>query len=234
MSKRRSSLAELERLLRASDYNGNNLRQHLIAHGDALAEMLRVDASELHALETLPEHDIASRLKSMLANRAEENAKRHEAAVRQASRSAAERLASTARWGRRSVALDAALVFGDLLLDTSRMHIIFRVPGSIELGLPRSRLVEVAKAMKPYGQGVMIWLDETAFRVRWRQGRGGLNLLSQTIPASESSLALVVTIPPRTVEVPEPAPPVKTARRPPAPRANSGGLFSDILTALFS
>jgi len=233
MSRRRSSLAELERQLRAVEWGGTNLGLHLTECGDELAPLLGVDASELHMFEALPDQDIAVRLHAMLARRAEANAMRHKVVVRKLALAAARQLAATAVWTKSGVALDAALVLGDLLLDTSRLHIAFHVPGVFQVSLSRRQLVDITKVMKPYGSDVTIWVDETRFHVRWRRGRGGLDLCSQPIPAHESSHALCVNIPPRPVEAPRPKP-FSTETSAPTPRARQGEWFSDFLTALFS
>src|SRR5262249_47739509 len=155
-------------------------------------------------------------LAQLLEHRASERAGDHQAAVQEIALAAAQRLGATAVWANDIASLDVRLLLGKLLLDTSRSYITLDAAGpcgEFQVNLPRSLLVNVAKEL---GQrpDLLAWVDEAGLHLRWNGGRGGLNFISQCVPASEAMSMLTVNIPS----------PVMASPRAPAPRSR---WFSD-------
>lgn len=201
MARPRSSIAELERMLRVAEPGANNLGQYLAEAGEELAIRLGIAAEKLGSLVALPDEKIAPMLEQLLEHRASERTAAHQAEVHNAAMSAAQWLGATAVWTNDVVAIAVGLLLGDLLLDTSKSYILFDAHGlcvEFQVILPRSLLVNVAKELgrRP---DLIAGLDEQGLHFRWNHGRGGLNFISQSIPASESMNVLYVNIPPPIV-----------------------------------
>jgi hypothetical protein len=197
MARPRSSIAELERMLRVSDPGSNNLGQYLAEAGEELAVRLGVEAEKLAALAALPDEKIAPMLEQLLEHRASERAAGHHADVQEISLAAAQRLGATAHWTNDVAAVDVRLLLGELLLDTSRSYILFDAHGlcvEFQVSLPRSLLVNVAKELgrRP---DLIASIDAQGLHFRWNQERGGLNFFSRWVPTSEAMNVLYVTIP---------------------------------------
>jgi hypothetical protein len=218
MARPRSSIAELERMLRVAEPGANNLGQYLAEAGEELAPRLGIDAAKLMTLAALPDETIAPMLTQFLEHRAAERAAAHQAEVRDAAMSAAQRLGATAVWTNDVVAIDVGLLLGELLLDTSRGYILFDAHGlciEFQVSLPRSLLVNVARELGRR-RDLLAGLDEEGLHFRWNRGRGGLNFLSRNIHANEAMNVLYVNIPR----------PVVRSQRVPA----RGGWFADVLS----
>jgi hypothetical protein len=218
MAKPRSSIAELERLLRVTEPSSNNLGQYLAEAGEELAARLGVGAEKLAALVALPDEKIAPLLEQLLEHRASERTAAHQADVRAVAMSAAQQLGATAVWTNDVAAIAVGLLLGELLLDTSKSYILFDAHGlcvEFQVSLPRSLLVNVAKEIgrRP---DLIAGIDEQGLHLRWNRGRGGFNFISQSVPASEAMNVLYVNIPP----------PVVRSQRVPV----RGGWFAEVLS----
>jgi len=235
MSRPRSSLAELERLLRAIEPGAHCLGPYLAEHAEGLAPRLDVDAEEIRAIAALPDQQAAPRVKEMLARREHARAALHEAALQEAVAVAAQRLASTAVWRDQAAVVDVRLLLGELLADPSRKYIGFS-GGSFKVHLLRSKLVEAARVLPQQYPDLVGWVDPSGLHFRWHRGRGGLNLFPQTVPRVDAAYVLAVNIPPPVREEPRTAP-LRQARPAPAKAPSSrasrtGGWIADVLAQI--
>ncbi|WP_437301122.1 hypothetical protein [Sorangium sp. So ce426] len=219
MAGRRSGLAGLERVLRALQPGSHNIGDYVAEHDEELAVLLGVDASELRALAGQLDEEAAPRVRALLQHRAEARTIRHQASRRDAVLAAARRLAMTAVWRDSAALLDISVLLGDLLADVTVQHIglMSRV---FAVHLPRKKLVEVADVLPRQFADLVSWVDRTGLHFRWRQGRGGLSLYSQAVPASESAHVLHVSIPAPAIRKHWPAPASADRRSRDAPRPN--------------
>ncbi|WP_437656772.1 hypothetical protein [Sorangium sp. So ce1182] len=246
MAGRRSGLAGLERVLRAFEPGSHNIGDYVAEHDEELAILLGVDAGELRALAGQLDEEAAPRVRVLLQQRAEARTLRHQAARRDAVLAAAQRLAMTAVWRESAALLDMSLLLGDLLADVTVQHISL-VSRVFAVHLPRKKLVEVAEVLPRQFADLVSWVDRAGLHFRWHQGRGGLSLYSQVVPASESAHVLHVSIPAPAVRRHQPAPapaspghrsqdaprPVPTNAAPAAART-TGWLAEALTEAVFS
>ncbi|WP_437899241.1 hypothetical protein [Sorangium sp. So ce124] len=205
MAGRRSGLAGLERVLRAHEPGSHNIGDYVAEHDEELAVLLGVDDSELRALARQLDEAAAPRVRALLQHRAEARTLRHQAARRDAVLAAAQRLATMAVWRESAALLDVGVVLGDLLADVTIQHISL-VSHVFEVHLPRKKLVEIAAVLPRQFPDLVSWVDRAGLHFRWRQGRGGLSLYSQAVPASESDHVLHVNIPAPVIRKHRPAP----------------------------
>jgi hypothetical protein len=207
MARPRSSLAELERLLRVAEPGGDNIGQYLAEAGEDLAVRLGIEPDELRALVHCPDDVLASQLTPYFERRAEQRAAAHAAAVRRLALAAAEQFAVTAIWREDAAVLDIRILLGELLVDTNSSYILLDatgLAGKFQVTLPRRLLVNVSRAVGARPD-LGAWVDEAGLHLRWNRGRGGFNFISQCVPAQERANLLCVIIPPPYVEQPRPA-----------------------------
>jgi hypothetical protein len=241
MAGRRSSVAGLERALRALQPGSHNLGHYLAEHGDELAALLDVGVDELQALSSQPDEESAPRIRELLQRRMEIRSAHHQASRRDAALGAAQRLAATAVWRANTTAvLDVTILFGDLLADPDSRHISL-VSRSFEVHLPRKTLVEAAQVLPRQFADLVSWVDPAGLHFRWRHGRGGLDFYPQVVPASEWAHVLCVNIPAPAFEQARPTPISRERRkevtRPalangPAPARPNMGWFAEALTEI--
>jgi hypothetical protein len=206
MAKPRNSLAELERLLRVAEIGGTNLGEYLAEAGEDLAQRLGVEAQDLRALVHLPDEDLARHLRPHFERRAEHRASIRADAVQRLALAAAEQLAATAVWRDEAAVLDIRVLLGELLVDTTQKHVLLDATSftsRFQVSVPRSMLVNVARVLGARPD-IGAWVDEAGLHFRWNQGRGGLNFISQCVPAQDRDTLLCVIIPPPYVERPRP------------------------------
>jgi hypothetical protein len=224
MARPRSSLAVLEGLVRCAEVGGTNLGEHLAECAGDLGPRLGIEADDLRSLVHLPDEALAQQLVPHFQRRAEHRAAIHADAVQRVSRAAAEQLATTALWREDAAVLDIRVLLGELLVDPTRSYIFFDadgLAGRFQVALPRSLLVNASKAIGARPD-LGAWVDEAGVHFRWNGGRGGINLLSRSVPAQEMPNILCVIIPPPYVERPRPP---RAARRP-------SPWFSDLLAEM--
>ncbi len=224
MARPHSSLADLERLVRFAEVGGTNLGEYLAECAEDLGPRLGIEAEDLRSLVHLPDEALARQLGPYFERRAEQRAAIHADAVQRVSRAAAEQLARTALWRDYAAILDIRVLLGELLVDTTRSYILLDatgLAGTFQVALPRSLLVNVSKSIGARPD-LGAWVDEAGLHLRWNQGRGGLNLRPQTVPAKDMVNILCVVIPPPYVERPRPP---RGARRP-------GTWFSEFLAEM--
>lgn len=90
---------------------------------------------------------------------------------------AARRLVGSARRDGGRVVLDVDLLLGDLLADASRKYICFELDEAC-VDVHRHALVRARVPMRSF-HDVLAYVDPTGLHLRWRAGRGGLNLQPQ-------------------------------------------------------
>jgi hypothetical protein len=202
MARQRSSVAELEKLVQFAEVGGTNIGEYIASGGEELAQKLGVEAEDLWALVHLPDQALAQQLRPWFERRAGRRAAVHAEAVQRVALTAADHLAATARWKGDAAVLDVRALLGELLVDTSRKHMLFDATGfgaRFQVSVPRSRLVDTAKVLGGRSD-LGAWVDESGLHFRWNEGRGGLNFLPQSVPAQEMATILCVNIPPPFVE----------------------------------
>jgi hypothetical protein len=244
MAGRRSSVAGLERALRALQPGSRNLGHYLAEHGNEFAALLDVGENELRALYSQPDEEAAPRIRELLQRRTEMRTAHHQAARRDAAMGAAQRLAATAVWRANTTAvLDVTILFGDLLADPDTRHINL-VSRAFEVHLPRKTLVDAAHVLPRQFADLVSWVDPAGLHFRWRYGRGGLDFYPQVVPASEWAHVLCVNIPAPAVEQARPTPVTRERRRhvarpglanrPNPARSNMGWLAEALTEIAFS
>ena len=214
MARPRSSVAELERLVRFAEIGGTNIGEYLASGGEDLAQRLGVEPEDLRALVPLPDEVLARQLGHYFERRAERRAAIHAEAVQRLALAAAAELAATAAWRTDRAVLDVRLLLGELLVDTTQKYILLDATSfssRFQVGLPRSLLVNVSKEVGARPD-VGAWVDEAGLHLRWKDGWAGLNFIPHCVPACEMANVLCVNIPPPFVERPRPSPRLAAAR----------------------
>ena len=184
-------------MLRRAEPGSNNLGRYLADVGEELAADLQVEAKKLASLIPLPDEEIAPLLQQLLEHRAAERTCAHQAQVREAALLAAQQIAATALWTNHVAALDVRLLLGPLLVDARCTYLLFDAhgpSGAFQVSLPRRRLVLVAKELARRGD-LRAAIDAYGLHFQWNRGRGGLNLVSQSIPPTEAMNVLCVGLP---------------------------------------
>lgn len=168
---------------------------------DALRDALRDDAgclgaalgvSDRELLELSGHADVCDRVRRLLDQTRRRTAIAHSAERERRSVEAAGRLVTGARWLDAGVELDPRVLLGDLLADPLRPWLGLVVDGS-DVVIARARLRRVALALRPFPD-VRASADSRTLRLRWREGRGGLNLHTQAAHVHDDSLVLRVVL----------------------------------------
>jgi hypothetical protein len=138
--------------------------------------------------------------------------------------------------------LDPGLLLGPVVTDQRRRHVTFLF-GEHQVSVRRAVLSRARMALRPM-PGVTATLDSAGLHLRWRGGRGGLDLFPQTLTPAErrESLHVVFSAPVQTMPekaanghgdaslpAPIPSPPSAPARVPQRP---SGAWLADVLAEL--
>jgi hypothetical protein len=102
-------------------------------------------------------------------------------------------LASTARWRDELVELDPGVVLGrELRADRSRKFIEFLAEGFAPIAIRREKLVDTAKALRPFA--VTCRLEPRGLCFSWRAGKGGLCLAAQNVDVLSREAVLPVVL----------------------------------------
>lgn len=218
MGLRRPNLGGLARMLRLAEPGEYNLGQVLAAAPDLAAE-LGLSKTELARLCELPDHELAPELSRHLDERMQAATALRLRHVRDQALDAARALSDSARWSRGMVVLEPRPFFA-LLVDISIKHIRLSVDDTIEVTLSRSLLRDIAETVgsKP---DLFVAVNEAGLHLRWRNGRGGLDLRSRPVPVHERDRVFTVVLRPAPERV-----------RAPRPRRREGAWLRDVLTEL--
>jgi hypothetical protein len=137
MARPRSSLAELEGLLRTAEPGGNNIGQYLAMYEEELAVRLGIEPHDLRALVHHPDEELAPQLVDYFERRAEQRAEVHREAVHRLALVAAEQLALTAIWREDAVVLDIRILLGELAKTTEILGPVTVYADAFRRGLTR-------------------------------------------------------------------------------------------------
>lgn len=169
MSSRPSSTtSEMLRLYSLAAHGEYNLARFfdehpdLVAHLDVSIDLARDDVEI--ALQLAPV--IGRHKKRALRLRAGEQAERTATAVRQ--------LVATSHRHGDGIELDADVLLGALLADSSKKYISFELPGA-RVPVLRAALAKARVPLRTFID-VTAYVDGQGLHLRWRGGRGGLNL----------------------------------------------------------
>lgn len=102
------------------------------------------------------------------------------------------------------------------LVDHPEVRYVRLVSGDETWLMRRSRLREVRTAMRPMGR-VIAWLDPKGLHLRWHDGRGGLDLRTELMPAYGDTSSFDVTVAGHEAPAELPAPSKPKAAPKPAP-----------------
>jgi hypothetical protein len=188
---RRDAVLELEHLLRLHQPGDRNVRRHLGEHWGQVAPVLGLGSLEM--LHALPDDQLVRGLGFALSERHRSQAMAKARAARERALAAADELARTATWDDLGALLETSLLLGGLLDDPASKFIGFDMPGFQTLAIPRATLRGFAE-LEPRLPGVTATVDPQALRLRWRNGRGGLNLKSAIVPQHHCDQLLHVVL----------------------------------------
>ena len=209
----RNPWRELERLLHVEE-------PELMGHIEALGPELGLATDQLGRLRRLDSEQLASHLRCLVGQRrAEGQAVRARLAERRA-QVAAHKLVQQALFDSGVVMLNVGVLLGDILVHPSAKYIGLQIGEHVPLHIQKRKLRQVSRALRPFDD-VRCYLDEHALHLRWRGGRGGLDLIGRRLSWNDkdSTFQLVFTNKPRVER------PTSSTRR----RAPSGAWLNEIL-----
>ncbi len=206
---RRSSLEELRCALRIAEPNTKSLSRYLEETSEHVAVLLGVEREALEQLVGKPDREVGPKLEALLHRRAEAQEARRAERAAQIAGSAAEHLARTAVWHEGRAHLDPSILFGAILADVGHRFIAFHGGRVFEARMLRHTLWSAGEALSRHDD-LAAWVDAEGLHFRWKNGRGGLNFLSQHVPARDIAYGLHVYLTP-----PAERPSVHRAQRPP-------------------
>jgi hypothetical protein len=211
MPSARTKLRELAILARD---DADALRDTLREDAEFLGAALGVSQHELRALAERDDANAGDRVRRLLDHARRHSTDQGSMARERRATSAARELGLTARWLDVGAEIDPRILLGDLLADGSKPWIGFMVDGA-DVIVSRATLRRAAIALKPLPE-VRGFIDAQALRLRWRAGRGGLNLRAQASDIRDPALVLRVVLErPRAQPAPVVTPTRPSARPPP-------------------
>ena len=213
----RSGIAVLQKLVAAAEPGTNNIGQYLAARAHVLAPELAVPVATLVAAALVTDEEIAPQLEALLRQRVEQSRTTRQVSAVERASTAASRISRSAIWERNLVRIDPALLLGDLLADTNHKYVAFSFDEH-DITIDRAKLVDVSRVItsKTYPDR-SAYLDASGLHLRWKSGRGGLNLVTQIPGVLERDRVLHVVL-----ERPAVAMPIVPVRR-------GGAWLGDIL-----
>jgi hypothetical protein len=220
---RRDAVLELEQLLRLYETGDKNVERHVAEHWAVIGPVLGAGTRKLEELGHVSTDGLVQSLRFALAHRKKEQAADKATVARQRAQAAADELARTATWNHHGALLETNLLLGALLDDPTTKYIGFDQPGFQTLAIPRATLRGFAE-LAPRLPGVTASVDPQALRLRWRNGRGGLNLKSAIVPQPQYDQLLHVVL--------ERPAPMRVRHEPAHAPQHRGRWISDLLTEL--
>ncbi len=193
----------------------------LVRELDQLATPLGVPAGEIEHLRSLDDGQLVVQLKALSKEqRAGRRAVRVRRAVERAEQTAQE-LSVTATWKGDRLVLAPEWLLRDLPAHPTARHLGF-VTGDLEpIYVTKNRLRKARKPLSVFTD-LQAYLDRRGLHFRWHDGRGGLDLFPQPVPANQTDLFLV-HLPEKTEPVPATSP---SRRHVPGPeRVRRGGAW---------
>jgi hypothetical protein len=174
-----SSLARLADAVRVAEPSGNNLG-YLVAEGaEELAPLLGVRVDWLRGRKVVPDSHLGPDLARLLELRsvAIRKTERELAAAR--AEGAALHLAMTASLHGDRVDVDVGLLLGDVLADRTVHFVELALEGRFVVAVRRTKLRDASRRIKQRDRSA--YVDTAGLHIRWRSGRGGLDLVGQAI-----------------------------------------------------
>lgn len=214
-----SATTRLRELALIAD-DADALRDVLREHAERLGGALGVSADQLEELAR--RDDISDRFRHLVVRARQREAVLREDGRRERALGAAAQLVSGARWLDAGVELEPHVLLGELLADAAKPWLGLMVDGG-DVVLCRARLRRAALALRPF-RDVCAFADSRALRLRWRGGRGGLNLTSQAQHVHDDSLVLRVVL-----ERPVTQPVTRAQRRPPERQGWVGDVLAEVV-----
>jgi len=180
---------ELSLLEKRADIDG--LRS-LLQEGPEPLALLGLQPEQLTAFLEAPPHLLLLAVRNRLDALKDEETKTTQAASRRVASSAATQLAKRAFWTRESAYLDVSILFGALLADRRSPYVVFSLDETT-VAIPRGLLAKARASLKPF-KDVRGYVDTKGLHLRWREGRGGLDLISRTLNADERAASVFVVL----------------------------------------
>jgi hypothetical protein len=191
----RDLVRELAQLVRHAEPDGGNIGPFVAEHARELAHLLRSDERELQAAAHERDDALVDCLRVRLELALElEREERVKHCIERAHHAARE-LARTARWFELGIVLDVDVVLGDLLADPKTRFISFALPDR-NVVVPTA-LVRRARPLRRVYLDLACFVDERGIRLRWKGGRGQLNVYAAEPSAQTEHNVLDVALPPR-------------------------------------
>ena len=188
-------LRELAQLVRYAEPDGTNIGSFVAERASELAHLLHSDEGELRGASHERDAALVDRLRvrvDLALERERESRTEHEL---ERSHHAARDLARSARWFELGVVLDVDVVLGDLLAHPKAKAISFAFAGA-DIVVPTG-LLRRARPLRRVYLDLACFVDERGIHLRWKGGRGQLNVYAVEPNAHAEQNALLVDLPAR-------------------------------------
>lgn len=190
---RRELLRELARLVRCAEPDGANVGSFVAQHACELARVLHVDTPEL--VEVCAERDgrVVDRLRPRLELALEREHRLQRARQVERARLAAVSVALTSRSFELGIVLDVDIVLGDLLADRATKYVTFAAIDA-RVVVPVA-MMRRARYLRHLYVDLACFVSERGLALRWKAGRGRLNLYAVEQSARHEHETILVHLP---------------------------------------
>jgi hypothetical protein len=198
-SARRDPVRELALLVRAPEPGSSNLGEFVADNAGELAQVLGIDRRWLEAARATDDEQVVDRIRQLLARARDHRVQQDLERRRQRSLEAAERLGARATWTPDLGAeLDIDVLLGELLADRTKRWIAFTTAEAVATIIPRP-LIAATAPLRRIHLDLACWVDPGGLHLRWKGGKGGLNLYSLQVDARCADLVLTVPLAPKVI-----------------------------------
>jgi hypothetical protein len=219
MSAQRDPLMELARLVRLAEPAAENIGHHLSEHEDVIVSVLGPRPEEMSVAKQAHDDISAAVISPLLDRWYRQRLLSSQRRARDRSLQTASILAERTRWMDGRAVLEPGLLLGELLADRRIRFVSFVLPEGSNVTVLRSMLASLAR-LAPRLTDLSAWIDAHALRFRWRQQRGGLNLLARAASVRDEQVLRIV-IPDASEVSPDPQHLPNGQRSEPFERAHS-------------
>jgi hypothetical protein len=188
MAPRPDLLRQLVRLVSLADERSTSLGPFFVEHAEGLAPLLGLNPGQVMAMAHLEDRFLTAQLEPFLVAQLEARQQEGRSRKEDEARQAALQLGVQVRWEGERAFLDLGLLLGEVV-STSAAFVVF-AGDSFEVPFSRRKLMEV-RSVFAHRTGVVLFVDEKGLHLRWRGGRGQLNLLPQFLPRHETSVLVI-------------------------------------------
>lgn len=190
-----ATLRELEQLAQA---DLGALRVILSEEAGVLEGPLGLPASELTALQRLDDDALGAQLRRLVHRGRQMDRQARLRSLRHQAQGAIRKLVRGAIWGADGrVHMDPPLLLGLVLADPGAKYLALHVDETV-VAVPRTTLLQARRALRGFSD-LNIWIDTSGLHLRWRGGKGGLNLRAREVRAVDRDRVLhIVFTPPVT------------------------------------